>query len=305
MKVFVTGATGFVGRPLVAALLARGDQVTVMTRSAARAQDLGATQVVEGELETPGPWREALAGHDAIVHLAGESVAAHRWDARQKQIIRDSRVEATRALVEALAALPLETRPRTLIGASGVDYYPFAGGPMDDDEVTEADPPGDEFLARVCRDWERETTAAEGHHLRVVRLRIGTVFGKGGGALDKIVPSFKLFAGGKVGNGKQWFSWIHRDDVVAIILAALDDAAYTGAINCVTDSVRYAAFAKVLGHLLHRPSFWRVPGFALKLAVGELSVVLLNGRRVVPTALAARGYRFKYAQLADALARSL
>ncbi len=305
MNVFITGATGFVGRPLVAALRARGDDVTVMTRSAARARELGATRVVEGELETPGPWQDALAGHDAIVHLAGESVAGRRWDARQKQVIRDSRVEATRALVDALAAVPVDRRPRTLIGASGVDYYPYAGGSMDDDEVTEADPPGDEFLARVCRDWEKETAVAETYGVRVVRLRIGAVLGKGGGALEKIVPTFKAFVGGKLGDGRQWFSWIHLDDVVGIVVAALDDAAYTGAVNVVTESVRYAEFAKALGHVLHRPSFWRVPGFALKLVAGELGSVLLHGRRVVPTALAARAYRFKHATLADALAYSI
>ncbi|MBA3538456.1 MAG: NAD-dependent epimerase/dehydratase family protein, partial [Deltaproteobacteria bacterium] len=149
MNVFVTGGTGFVGVPLVTALVARGDRVTVLTRNAARArQTLGAVEVtlVEGELETPGSWQAALGGIEAIVHLAGEPVAGKRWDARQKQAIRDSRVEATRALVEAIAALPADQRPRALISASGIDYYPYASGDYDDDEVTEADPPADTFL---------------------------------------------------------------------------------------------------------------------------------------------------------------
>ncbi|MCX5742423.1 MAG: TIGR01777 family oxidoreductase [Proteobacteria bacterium] len=314
MHVFVTGATGFVGKPLVAALLARGDRVSAMSRSAARAAvALGAHAalvIVEGDLEQPGAWSAALAGADVVVHLAGEPVAGKRWDARQKQVIRDSRVEATRALVEAIAALPATAvggRPRVLVSASGTDYYPAVVDAFDaDDDVIETTPPGEEFLARVCRDWETEATAAEAAGLRVARLRIGAVLARGGGALDKILPSFKLFAGGSVGTGKQWFSWVHRDDVLAVLLAATTDARFSGAFNVVAPGVtRYREFAKVLGARLHRPSFFRLPGFVLKLAVGEFATAILDGRKVVPRALEALGFTFKFPELDAALAQCL
>lgn len=306
MKVVITGATGFLGLPLVAALRARGDAVTVLTRSAARARSLGDVAVVEADLETPGRWCAALAGHDAIVHLAGESVAATRWTARQKQIIRDSRVEATRTLVEALAALAIAERPRALIAMSGVDYYPYASvqHEFDDDEVTEADPPSDSFLGRVCRDWEKEAAAAEASDVRVVRMRTGIVLGPpgSGGPLDKLTAPFRYFAGGRIGDGRQWVSWIHRDDAIAALLAALDDARYTGPINLVTDSTRNADLARAIGAAVGRPSWLPVPDFALKVAVGEFAEVLLNGRRVVPAKLRALGFTWKFPTLGSALA---
>ncbi len=305
MKIAVTGATGFLGVPLVAALAARGDSVTVLTRSAAsgRGKFAAPITVVEANLEAPGPWCAALAGCDAVLHLAGESVASTRWTARQKQIIRDSRVEATRTLVEALAATPESTRPRTLVAMSGVDYYPYAPKQhdFDDDEVTEADPPSDSFLGRVCRDWEKEAAAAEACGLRVVRLRTGIVFGEGG-PMDKMSAPFRLFAGGRIGDGRQWVSWLHRDDAIAVILAALDDPRYRGPINLVTDSTRNADLAHAIGQQLHRPSWLPVPSFALEVAVGEFAEVLLNGRRVVPAKLRELGYTWKKPTLAEALA---
>lgn len=303
MHVFVTGATGFIGRALVAALHARGDRITILTRDPARAQDLvdtyGATALA-GELESPTRWPPALAGVDAIVNLAGEPLVGGRWDARKKQLIRDSRVEGTRCLVEVLAALG-DAAPRVLISQSGIDYYPFAHPPLDDDEVTERDPPGDGFLARVCRDWEREARAAPG---RVVCLRTGVVLGPNGGVLARLAPLFDRFAGGSVGNGKQWLSWIHLDDHVAVILAALADARFTGPINAVAGSVRYRAFARALGRARHRPSLLRVPGFALRAATGELADYLLHGRNAVPAALTALGFAFRHPDLDDALAHA-
>jgi len=303
VKVVVTGATGFIGKALVPALVAAGHGVTVLTRKASHAPSLGAVRVVETELETAGPLASILDGQDAVIHLAGEPIAGRRWDARQKQRIRDSRVESTRAIVEAIAAAG--ARPRVLVHASGIDYYPFATGPLDDDDVTEADPPAETFLGRLCRDWEREAAAAAPLGVRVVHMRTGVVLGPHGGALAKMATPFKLFAGGKIGSGKQWVSWIHLDDVVAAYLAALTDERYAGAVNLVTDSTRNADFSSALGHALHRPSWLPVPGFALEAAVGELAESILHGRKAVPAKLRALGFAWKHPSLDDAVRASV
>jgi uncharacterized protein (TIGR01777 family) len=306
MKVAITGATGFIGTPLVAALQARGDEVVAFTRDPARAR-LQGTRLVEADLEQPGPWQDAIAGCDAVINLAGEPVAGKRWDARQKQRLRDSRVETTQNLVAAIAkALTSSSRgPRVLVSASGVDYYPFANAEIadfDDDEVSEADPAGEDFLARLCKAWEAEAFTAEPLGVRVVTMRTGLVLGPHGGALAKMTTPFKLFAGGRIGSGRQWMAWIHVADAVAAYLAAVDDARYRGPINLVTDSTRNADFSKQLGGVLHRPSWLPVPGFALRAAVGEIAETLLNGRRVVPAKLRELGFTWKHPELREALA---
>jgi uncharacterized protein (TIGR01777 family) len=307
VKIVVTGATGLIGKTLVTAMRDRGDQITVLTRSPERAREqLGELDAITAEIETPGPWQLSLAKADAIIHLAGEPIAGDRWNARQKQVIRDSRVEGTRTIVEGIAALPARERPRALVTASGVDYYPFASRThdFDDDEVTESDPPGDTFLARVCRDWEREAAAATAFGVRVVCMRTGVVLGPGG-ALAKMTTPFKLFVGGRIGSGEQWFSWIHLDDAVAAYLAASSDDRYAGPINLVApESVRNADLSRALGKVLHRPSWLPVPAFAVKLAVGELAEYLLEGRRVVPRKLRELGFAWKHGELASALAEA-
>lgn len=307
MKVVITGATGFIGQALVPLLVARGDEVVALSRDAERARGkLGpGVTAVTADLQSAGAWTAALAGAAAILHLAGEPVAARRWDARQRQVIRDSRVETTRTLVEAIAALPAGARPAALISASGADYYPFADpGLGDEDEVTEADPPGDSFLARVCRDWEAEARAAERLGVRVATMRTGLVLG-GGGALAKMTTPFKLFAGGRIGSGGQWVSWIHRDDAASAYVAAASDERYRGPINLVTDSVRNRDFARALGATMHRPSWLPVPGLAVKAAAGELAEYLLHGRRVVPGKLRALGFAWRHLALGEALAAAL
>jgi uncharacterized protein (TIGR01777 family) len=307
--VVVTGATGMVGRPLVATLVERGDRVIALARDAARcAKRLGdKVTCVEADLETAGAWRERLAGADAIVHLAGEPIAAKRWDTQQKQKIRDSRVESTRMIVEGFAALSDEQRPKVLVTASGADYYGFANRDLDDDDpVDEKAPAGDSFLSRVCLAWENEACAAESLGVRVVRMRCGVVIGPGE-ALDKMTKPFKLFAGGRIGSGEQWFSWIALDDAVAAYLVAVDDIRYRGAVNLVApESTRNRDLARALGKAMHRPSWMPVPGFALRAAVGsELAEYILEGRRVVPTELEKHGFAFAHPTLADALTAAI
>jgi hypothetical protein len=299
VKIVLTGATGFLGAALLPKLA--GHELVVLARTA---RPIEGARVVEANLEALGPWTEALRGADAVIHMAGEPIAGKRWDACQKQILRDSRVEGTRVLVEAIAALP--QRPSVLVSASGADIYPFASDEddFDDDDVTEGDPPSDSFLGRLCRDWEREALAAEAHGVRVVCMRTGIVIGAGG-ALGKMTTPFKLYAGGRIGSGRQWFSWIHRDDAVAAYAAALTDARYRGPINLVTDSLRQAAFARALGAALHRPSWLPVPAFALRAAVGELAEYLLHGRKVVPAALRTLGFAFAHPTVESALTASL
>jgi uncharacterized protein (TIGR01777 family) len=302
MRILITGGTGFVGTAIVAALRARGDALVVVSRDAQRARALGDVAAVEGDLQTQGPWLTALTGADAVVHLAGEPIASQRWSAQHKQLLRDSRVETTRVLVEAIAAAPEGARPRTLITASGSDYYPFApDNEFDDDEVTERDEPGDTFLARLCRDWEAEARAAEGLGVRVVSMRTAMVLGPGG-ALSRLKAPFKLFAGGRIGSGRQWVPWIHRDDAVRAYIAALDDDRYTGPINLVTDSVRNEELSRAIGKALRRPSWLPVPGFALRAALGEFAEYLLHGRRMMPARLRALGFTWTRPSLERALA---
>lgn len=305
-RIIVTGATGFIGQALVAALRDAGHALVVLSRDAERARrELGDVTAVTTDLQSPGPWTAALAGASAVVHLAGESVAARRWDARQKQRLRDSRIETTRALVEAIASVPAAERPRALISASGTDYYPFAASAtseFDDDEVVESDPPGDSFLARLCRDWEAEAQAAAPLGVRVVCMRTALVLGPGG-AQAKMTTAFRWFMGGPIGSGRQWVPWIHRVDAVRAYAAAIADDRYVGPINLVTDSVRNAELSRELGKALGRPSWLPVPGFALRAAVGELAEYLLAGRRVVPARLRELGFTWTLPDLAGALAQ--
>ena len=322
MKVVVTGATGLIGTPLVAALRERGDDVIVLVRDVDRAKQHlrpddapaprvpgakqpGSLHLVLADLEAQGIWCDRLDGTDAIIHLAGEPVDAKRWDARQKQLIRDSRVESTRTLVEALGKT--QNKPKVLVTASGVDFYPAAldQNDFDDDEITEADPPSDSFLGRVCRDWEKEARVAETLGMRVASMRTGLVLAKHGNAMIKLRRQFKLFAGGRLGSGRQWMSWIHLDDVVSAYLAAATDDRYRGPINMVTESTRNAEFVRVLGKVLGKPSWLPAPAFAIKAVLGaEFAESLLQGRRVVPARLRELGFTWKYPTLQAALAEA-
>ena len=231
-----------------------------------------------------------------MVNLAGESIGAKRWDAEYKAAILESRVSTTRRVVDAIGAAG--RRPQVLINASAVGFY----GPRGDEEVTEATPSGDDFLSGVCREWEREAERVSSFGAREVRMRLGVVLGDGGGSLEKMLLPFKMFVGGPVGDGRQWFSWVHLADVVGAIVWALDHPTLHGAVNVTApEPVRFRDFAEALGRRLRRPSWLPVPAFALRLAMGQMAEVVVTGQRAVPAALIADGYSFKYSRIDDAL----
>lgn len=301
MNVTVTGATGLIGSRLVRALRDHGDAVTVLSRSPEKAQArLGVEAVAWDPLAGPAP-AEALAGRDAVVHLAGEPVA-QRWNAEVKERIRDSREVGTRNLVAGLAAVAEPERPRTLVSASAVGYY----GARGDERVPESTPPGDDFLARVCVAWEREADAAAGHGVRVAKIRTGVVLDKTGGALKTMLPPFRLGVGGPVAGGDQQLPWIHVDDLVALYLRALTDTAWSGAYNgAAPEPVTNKAFSKALGRALRRPAVAPVPAFALRLLYGEMAEVVTEGQRAVPERALEQGFAFRHPDLGAALADAL
>ena len=304
MRVLVTGGTGTIGHALCAALAARGDVPVVVSRDAGRARavlaDVPAAEIVEGDPTCAGPWQDAARGCGAVVNLAGERIPARRWSVQTRQILQGSRVDATRRVVEAIAAAPAGERPAVLVNASGVDYYalePDLGeAALDDtDEVDESAPPGESFLARLCQEWEEEARAAEPLGARVVLMRTGVVTGgPPGGPLDPWALTFRLFAGGRVGSGRQWVSWIHLDDVVGGYLHALDTPALSGPVNLVApDRLRNRDFARALGRSLRRPAWLPAPARAVKAVLGDFAQHVLGGRPAVPRALLATGYRFR------------
>jgi uncharacterized protein (TIGR01777 family) len=287
MRVTVTGATGRIGTLLVQRLRERGDEVTVLSRDPGKGHAaLGVEAVAWDPAATPAP-AAALAGRDGVVHLAGEDVA-QRWDAGTK-------------LVAGLEAA--EPRPSVLVSAAAIGWYGHRG----DEVLDESEPAADDFLAQVCAVWEREAAAAERLGVRVVRIRTGVVLDKGGGALAKMLPFFKLGGGGPVAGGRQYMSWIHVDDLVALYLAALDGGAdWSGPVNATAPTpVTNQAFAKALGRALHRPAVAPVPGFAVRILYGEMADIVVYGQRVVPERARALGFQFAHPDLGEALESAL
>lgn len=299
MNVTITGATGLIGKKLVAALKARGDTVTVLSRNPVKAQAaLGVEAVAWDPTAGPAP-AGALSGRDAVVHLAGEPVA-QRWNDASKRAIRESRELGTRNLVAGIAAA--EPKPATLVASSAVGYY----GKHGDERVPESSPAGSDFLADVCVRWEREADLAEGLGLRVVKIRTGVVLDADGGALKSMLPPFKAGIGGPVAGGRQYIPWIHVDDIVGLYLKALDDAAWSGAYNgAAPEPVTNKAFSTALGKALHRPSVTPVPAFAIKLLYGEMAEIVVEGQRAVPERALAGGYTFAQGALQPALEDAL
>lgn len=299
-RVLVTGATGLVGGRLLPRLVEAGWQVEGVTRRPERTRlPSGCTAVGwDGVRLTP----EVLSGAAAVVHLAGEPVFAGRLDAKRRTRIRDSRIVSTRELVRSLGELTPGERPGVLVCASAVGYY----GSRGEEVLDESAAPGDGFLAEVCIDWEGEAAAAEAIGVRVVSLRIGIVLAAEGGALQRMAIPFRLGLGGRLGSGRQWFPWIHADDMAGLIVFALGEPAATGAINATAPHpVRNQELTRELASVLHRPAIFAVPAFALRIALGELSDELLGSRRVVPGRAEALGYRFAQPRIAEALTAEL
>ncbi len=301
MRVTMTGATGLIGPKLVQALLARGDEVTVLSRNAEKARTAlpGVEAVGWTSPESEAAPVAALAGRDAVVHLAGEPVA-QRWSADVKRRIESSRELGTRNLVAGLRAA--DPRPGVLVSSSAVGYY----GPHGTEALPESTPPGDDFLARVCVVWEREADAAAELGARVVHVRTGIVLAEEGGALKTMLPPFKLGVGGPVAGGDQYMPWIHLDDLVGIYLQAIDGDGWTGAVNgSAPEPVTNKAFSKALGKALGRPAVAPVPAFAIKLLYGEMSEIVTKGQRAVPERTLELGYRFVHPDLDEALRSAL
>ncbi len=297
MNVTVTGATGTIGRALVRALLARGDSVTVLSRDPDRARGtLGDVRAVAwGEPKSELAPLEALEAQDGVVNLLGEPVA-QRWSERAKREIRDSRVLATRRLVAALGETT--ERPGALVSQSATGWY----GARGDEPVDESAPPADDFLASVVAEWEAEARRAEELGVRVVLTRTGVVLSESGGALEKMLPPFKLGIGGPVAGGRQYVPWIHTDDVIGALLFCLDNRAATGPVNLTApDPVTNAELSKALGRVLGRPAVAPVPALAVRALYGEMATIVTTGARVVPRRLEELGYRFRQPDLERAL----
>jgi len=299
MRLMVTGATGFIGSALCAALLERGHALTLLTRGAPRDANTGTKRWLHW---TPGAlrdWDAALDGIDGVINLAGEPIAKKKWTHTQQRRIEKSRIDATHSLVQACAKVG--QKPHFLINASAVGYY----GPRGDETLTEDAPPGDDFLGILCRAWEEEAQKAEELGMRVARLRTGIVLGPGGGALTKMAAPFKFFIGGPLGSGKQWMSWIQLQDLLRMILLVIENPLARGPINATSPNpVQNKEFSRALGKAIQRPCWAPVPAIVLKLALGEMAQMLLTGQRVVPAAADKLGFQFHYPLLQEALEAS-
>jgi uncharacterized protein (TIGR01777 family) len=296
----ISGSTGFLGTSLVEAFEGQGHTVARLVRPGTAPKDITgvreeniAWDPVANQLDAP-----AAEGADALVHLAGASIAEGRWNAARKNLLRTSRIDATRQLIGALAKL--RRPPRTIVAASAIGYY----GNRGDETLTEASAPGNDFLAGACREWESETARGGEFGAGVVSLRFGIILAKHGGALPQMALPFKLGAGGRLGDGRQWMSWLTLQETIGIVQFALATPALSGPVNAVTPNpVRNSEFTRVLASTLHRPALFPVPVFALRLALGEMAdALLLASQKVMPSKLAESGYQFLQPNLASALA---
>ncbi len=297
-RVVVTGATGLIGREVCATLIAKGYEVVVFSRDpqGARAKVPGAAEYVAWTPSESGPWAAALDGAHGVISLAGASIAGQRWTPEHKRAIRDTRVLGTRGLVKAMAAA--QQQPEVFVSGSAIGFY----GPRDDTPLAEGASAGVGFLTEVVKAWEAEASQAEALGIRTVLIRTGVVLDKREGALPQMALPFKFFAGGPVLPGTQWVSWIHHADEVGLIVLALENDQARGPINAVAPGAQmYKDFARTLGQVLHRPSWAPVPGFAVRLLVGEAAELATTGQRVIPQKAQELGYRFAYPASESAL----
>lgn len=296
MRVLVTGATGLIGQQICEELRQEGHETVILSRRPSGVKTGPGITAYAWDPEQGNPPAEAWDGVDAVIHLAGEPVAGARWTNDQKRRIRDSRVTGTKNLVDGMKGLA--SRPRVLVSASAVGFY----GDRGEEDLDERSSPGNGFLSDVCREWEDEALKAEQAGIRVGLVRIGVVLSREGGALEKMLLPFKLGLGGQLGDGRQWFPWIHVDDIVGIFKHALVNENVRGPINGVSPGiVSNAEFTKQFAGALNRSVFFPVPAFALRMMMGEMAIVVLSSQKVVPKVALDTGYDFKFPQLGEAL----
>jgi len=307
MKVAVTGATGFVGSRLVERLLAEGNSVVAFTRDHASTErkfpQSPNLEIVTYNPKEAGEWQGKISGCDGVVNLAGEPIAENRWTPEVKQALLESRILTTQNVVNAIATLhasvPSQAHPKptVLVNASAIGFY----GTSETAAFDESSAAGQDFLAQVCQAWEAEANRVKDSGTRLVILRIGIVL-ENGGALGKMLTPFKMFAGGPIGSGKQWFSWIHREDLVNLILKALSDSGMEGTYNATTPNpVKMADLTNTLGEVMNRPSWFPVPRFALEALLGDGAIVVLEGQQVLPKRTLSTGFEYQYPTVKQAL----
>lgn len=301
MKIAITGATGFVGSRLVERLHKEGNQIVVLTRNTASAHKIfpveafGNVEIVAYTPTTSGAWQDAVGGCDGVVNLAGEPIAEARWTPEHKREILNSRQLGTQKIVEAIAQA--NPKPRVLVNASAIGYY----GTSETATFDESSTSGKDFLAQVCQAWEAEAQKVKDAGVRLVILRFGIVLGLGG-ALGKMITPFKLFAGGPIGSGRQWFSWIHIDDLVNLIVQALTKPQMEGVYNATAPNpIRMNDLSQTMGQVMNRPSWLPVPSFALEALLGDGAIVVLEGQQVLPKRTLESGFEYQYPSLQPAL----
>ena len=297
MKIFIAGGSGLIGRALIPRLLLKGHDVSVLTRAPSKVfLNDRRLSIVQWDGETIGGWTKAMREADVVVNLSGENLAGGRWTEKRKKLLLKSRIQTTRLLVGAMKEQP--RGQATLINISAVGFY----GNVPTGVVDEQSPNGNDFLSTVCARWEEAALEASAFGVRVVTPRLGVVLANGGGALGKLVLPFKFFAGGYIGSGDQWFSWIHRSDLVESIIFLIDKPAISGAVNLsAPHAVTMKEFSRVLGEVLKRPSWTAASAFLVRLALGEMSDMLLTGQNVVPRRLLDAGFAFKFPDPRSAL----